>query len=83
MTLKRVDLPAPLGPINPVIVPLAIVRLAPSTARKPPKCLCRFSTSIKVLFFLDGDGMADWQTRYKRTARQIGLFKVNASCAQR
>ena len=31
-TLNSVVLPAPLGPISPVIEPGAIVRLAPSTA---------------------------------------------------
>jgi hypothetical protein len=31
-TLNSVDLPAPLGPIRPVIEPVSIVRPAPSTA---------------------------------------------------
>jgi hypothetical protein len=32
ITLNSVVLPAPLGPISPVIEPVSIVRLAPSTA---------------------------------------------------
>ena len=39
ITLNRVVFPAPLGPIRPVIVPLSISRVAPSTAWNPPKCL--------------------------------------------
>ena len=39
ITLNRVVLPAPLGPIRPVIVPRSISRVAPSTAWNPPKCL--------------------------------------------
>src|SRR5215218_5778086 len=38
---KSVDLPAPFGPISAVIVPRSTPKLAPSTARTPPK---RFST---------------------------------------
>ena len=37
ITLKSVVLPAPLGPTRPVIDPLAISMLAPSTARNAPK----------------------------------------------
>ena len=39
MTLKSVVLPAPFGPISPVIEPVSIFKEAPSTAWKPPKCL--------------------------------------------
>ena len=46
MTLKSVDLPAPFGPIRPVIEPSAISIEAPSTARMPPKCMWRSSTRI-------------------------------------
>src|SRR5262252_239811 len=35
--LKKVDLPAPLGPIRPTISPSATERLTPDTARKLPK----------------------------------------------
>src|SRR5215211_7487503 len=41
MTLKKVVLPAPFGPISAVIEPSLTPRLARSTARMPPK---RFST---------------------------------------
>src|SRR5580704_9988245 len=34
--LKKVDLPAPLGPIRPMISPSSTVRSAPDTARKLP-----------------------------------------------
>src|ERR1043165_3615970 len=35
--LKKVDLPAPFGPIRPIISPSSIVRSAPATARRLPK----------------------------------------------
>src|SRR3954467_14499844 len=37
--LKKVDLPAPFGPIRPTISPPAIDRSAPCTARKLPNAL--------------------------------------------
>ena len=37
--LKRVVLPAPLGPIRAVIAPRGISRCSTSTAVRPPKCL--------------------------------------------
>ena len=37
MQLKSVDLPAPFGPIRPVIEPGSTASVAPSTARTPPK----------------------------------------------
>src|SRR5215470_8654751 len=41
--LKKVDLPAPLGPISPMISPSLTVRSAPATARNSPKL---FDTSV-------------------------------------
>jgi hypothetical protein len=41
-----VDLPAPLGPSNPKIVPGSAVKLTPSTATRSPYAFRRFSTSI-------------------------------------
>ena len=38
--LKAVVLPAPLGPIRAVIEPRRTAKLAPSTARRPPKRFC-------------------------------------------
>src|SRR5215468_6667000 len=35
--LKNVDLPAPLGPMSPMISPSLTVRSAPATARNSPK----------------------------------------------
>ena len=46
ITLNKVVFPAPLGPITPVIDPSSISIEDPSTARKPPKCRCRFLTLI-------------------------------------
>src|SRR5918996_4883777 len=45
MTLKSVVLPAPLGPIRAVIEPAPTPKVAPSTARMPPKRLTTPSTS--------------------------------------
>src|SRR6056297_2236328 len=44
--LNSVVLPAPLGPISPVIEPFSIDSETPSTARMPPKFLATFSTVI-------------------------------------
>src|SRR5215831_5627387 len=43
--LKKVDLPAPLGPITAAISPRATARLTPSTAVKPSKALRMERTS--------------------------------------
>src|SRR5919109_3048446 len=45
MTLKKVVLPAPLGPISAVIEPSRTPRVARSTARMPPKRLTTPSAS--------------------------------------
>src|ERR1700722_8428633 len=37
--LKKVDLPAPFGPISPMISPCSTARSAPATARKLPNSL--------------------------------------------
>src|SRR3984893_7472955 len=39
-TARNVDLPAPLGPIRPVIFPVGTSIETPSTACMPSKCLC-------------------------------------------
>src|SRR5581483_9467849 len=49
MRLKRVDLPAPLGPMTAAISPRATERLTPSTAVKPSKVLRTPSTSSIAL----------------------------------
>src|SRR5947209_2794447 len=41
--LKKVDLPAPFGPISPMISPSSMARSAPATARKLPKVFETFS----------------------------------------
>src|SRR3954462_5378727 len=41
--LKKVDLPAPFGPISPMISPSSMERSAPATARRLPKVLETFS----------------------------------------
>src|SRR4051812_4267208 len=46
--LKKVDLPAPLGPIRPTIWPCAIDRLAPSTATNLSNVLETFSASSSI-----------------------------------
>src|SRR6185312_13989025 len=52
MQLKKVDLPAPLGPMRPTISPLSTWRSAPATALKLPKALATFSalSSTAVLW---------------------------------
>ena len=46
---KSVDLPAPFGPIRPVIEPRSTSNVAPSTARTPPNARTTFSTSSSAL----------------------------------
>src|SRR5689334_16487841 len=41
--LKKVDLPAPFGPIRPMISPSPMTRSAPATARRLPKVFETFS----------------------------------------
>src|SRR5262249_8450351 len=43
MQLKKVDLPAPLGPMRPTISPVSTWRSAPATALKLPNALATFS----------------------------------------
>lgn len=45
MQLNAVVFPAPFGPIRAVIDPFSTVKVTPSTALMPPKCLQRFFTS--------------------------------------
>src|ERR1700691_3262498 len=46
--LKNVDLPAPLGPIRPMISPSSTVRSAPATAQKLPNALETFVASSSM-----------------------------------
>src|SRR5580693_9696623 len=48
MQLKKVDLPAPLGPIRPMISPSSTVRSAPDTARKLPNAFETFLASSSI-----------------------------------
>src|SRR5436305_15322076 len=47
--LKMVVLPAPFGPIRPMISPSSIVRSAPATARRLPKVFETFSALSNIL----------------------------------
>ena len=57
MQLKQVVLPAPLGPISPLIEPRSTSNVAPSTATWPPKRLTRpeTSSSTSTSAILEGD----------------------------
>src|SRR6185369_13042151 len=46
--LKKVDLPAPFGPIRPMISPSSIDKSAPATARRLPKVLETFSALSSI-----------------------------------
>src|SRR4029453_10006251 len=48
MTLRRVDFPAPFGPINPVIVPRLTLNEQSSTARLPPNAFVMGGTSSRA-----------------------------------
>src|ERR1700742_3192082 len=47
--LKKVDLPAPFGPIRPMISPSSIVISAPATARRLPNVFETFSALSNIL----------------------------------
>jgi len=66
MQLKSVDLPAPLGPMSPVIEPASTSRLAPSTARTPSNArttsrTCRLALTRAHLFALAQDPLRPQQ----------------------
>src|SRR5690242_12493892 len=46
--LKKVDLPAPFGPIRPIISPSSMERSAPATARRLPNVLETFSALSSI-----------------------------------
>src|SRR5437899_13051738 len=46
--LKKVDLPAPFGPIRPMISPSLIARSAPATARRLPNVFETFSALSSI-----------------------------------
>src|SRR5438046_979573 len=46
--LKKVDLPAPFGPISPMISPSSMARSAPATARRLPKVFETFSALSSI-----------------------------------
>src|SRR3954471_9528935 len=46
--LKKVDLPAPFGPIRPMISPSSMARSAPATARRLPNVLETFSALSSI-----------------------------------
>src|ERR1044071_4729268 len=48
MQLKKVDLPAPFGPIRPIMSPDSTERSAPATARKLPNALETFFASSSM-----------------------------------
>src|SRR5579864_1857242 len=52
MTLNRVVLPEPLGPINPVMDPFSTTREHAERAWMPPKALETLCTSNKLMCFL-------------------------------
>jgi hypothetical protein len=47
--LKKVVLPAPLGPISPMISPRSTRKFTESTAVRPPKRMVTFSASRMAL----------------------------------
>src|SRR5215470_18187225 len=65
--LKNVDLPAPLGPIRPIISPSFTVRSAPATARNSPKL---FDTSLAAKR-CDGSAMAAFPEAVAQTLPQV------------
>src|SRR3954464_9608413 len=46
--LKKVDFPAPFGPIRPMISPSSMERSAPATARRLPKVFETFSALSSI-----------------------------------
>src|SRR5690349_18064452 len=70
MQLKKVDLPAPLGPISPTISPCVTCRSAPATAWKVPKFFETLSalSSIADLRTLGGERRDEAMPQYQQAA---------------
>ena len=65
--LNSVVLPAPFGPISPVIEPPAISRLAPSTAATPPKRL--ETPATRIIGYTPGPAGARSRTAGRRASQ--------------
>jgi len=77
ITLKSVVLPAPFGPIRPVILPFSKERVTPSTARKPPKWRWRLSTRIIGTIYKKPErGCARAFVRFVRSAEGDGFVRT-------
>src|SRR5579863_183766 len=67
--LKKVDLPAPLGPIRPTISPASTVSVASDRARKPPKLReTRSASSSMHGLGLAGEGGAQTLPQHDQAA---------------
>src|SRR5215472_4843655 len=64
--LKNVDLPAPFGPINPMISPSLRARSAPATARNSPN----FFDTLVASRSLPASGMAAFPERVAKTGSE-------------
>src|SRR5579883_1829498 len=68
--LKKVDLPAPLGPIRPSMLPCSTVTEASSTALKAPNALVMFRASISMAGHRLGLAAAALLDQRQQPARQ-------------
>src|SRR5258707_15885046 len=82
MQLKTVVLPAPLGPIRPVIVPASTEKVAPSRARTPPKLALISLTSSNAPVVGIGSPRYDvlpdgWKGPAHHRAAPVGFFPAS------
>src|SRR5690606_31975608 len=71
ITLSRVDLPAPFGPMMACVLPSSTCRSMSARACRPPKCLCT-SATWRTMFF------SNWLIGLLRRLRHVrqGLWRV-------
>src|SRR6056297_3938356 len=71
MRLKMVDLPAPFGPMSPVMVPRSTSKVAWSVATRPPKRFCRSFTRRTTFSF--SMSAPSWRSRMDISPSLIGI----------
>src|SRR5476651_960427 len=68
-TARNVDLPAPFGPIRPVIFPVGTSMDTPSTACMPSKCLCTSSATSNAPLAVDTAQVLGGRCSFEDTPR--------------
>ena len=81
ITLKNVVLPAPFGPMMPVIDPAATAKSTSSTARSPPNDLLSRCASSSIIAASPAPGRGRVSERIA-PARPAGMKRINSTSAR-